>query len=165
MMNIYEWVLITATFLNSLLAGFLFAFSVVVMPGIKNLSDRGFLHSFQVMDRVIQNSQPLFMIMWLGATFALLVAAVLALMYQSGLDQTLVVSAALASVFLVQLPTITVNIPLNKKVQTLDCDAIGDEAAEQARKSFEAPWNRWNVIRSVVSSAILAILLVVLSRL
>lgn len=164
-MNIFAWVLIAATFLNSLMAGFLFAFAVVVMPGIRDLGDRDFLHSFQVIDRVIQNSQPLFMIMWLGSTFALIVAAVLAIMHQSGIDRTLVVSAALASVFLVQLPTMTVNIPLNKKVQALDFSALDADAASHAREAFESQWNRWNVFRTVVSSVILAVLLVVIRRL
>ena len=64
-MNILAWALLVATFLGSLMAGFLFAFAAVVMPGISTLGDREFLQSFQVIDRVIQNSQPLFMVMWL----------------------------------------------------------------------------------------------------
>ena len=56
-MNSFSCFLIAATFLNSLMAGFLFSFAVVVMPGIKSLSDREFLRTFQVIDRVIQNSQ------------------------------------------------------------------------------------------------------------
>ncbi len=164
-MDIFAWVLIVATFLCSLMAGFLFAFAVVVMPGIRNLGDREFLHSFQVIDRVIQGSQPLFMIMWLGSTFALVVAAALTIMHQSGFDRTLVVSAALASVFLVQLPTMTINIPLNQKVQVLDFDTLDGDAASQERKVFESRWNRWNVIRTFVSCVILAVLLVVLRRL
>ena len=43
-----------ATFLCSLVAGFLFAFAVVVMPGIRNLGDREFLRAFQEIDGVIQ---------------------------------------------------------------------------------------------------------------
>ena len=164
-MDIFAWVLIVATFLCSLMAGFLFAFAVVVMPGIRNLGDREFLHSFQVIDRVIQGSQPLFMIMWLGSTLALVVAAALTIMHQSGFDRTLVVSAALANVFLVQLPTMTVNIPLNQKVQVLDFDTLDGDAASQARRVFESRWNRWNVIRTFVSCVILAVLLVVLRRL
>ena len=163
-MNIFAWVLITATFLSSLIAGFLFAFAVVVMPGIRNLGDREFLHSFQVIDRVIQGGQPLFMIMWLGSTFGLVVAAALAIMHQSGIDRTLVVLAALASLFLVQLPTMTINIPLNQQVQELDFHTLDSDAASQARKNFESRWNRWNVIRTFVSCLILAALLVVLRR-
>ena len=164
-MNIFAWVLTTATFLCSLMAGFLFAFAVVVMPGIRDLGDREFLHSFQAIDRVIQGSQPLFMVMWLGSTLALVVAAAMAIMQQTGLDRTLVVSAAVANVFLVQLPTMTINIPLNQSVQAIDFDNLDSDAASQARQAFESQWNRWNVIRTFVSCVILAVLLVALRRL
>ena len=60
-MGIFETVLIVATLLCSLVAGLVFAFAVVVMPGIKDLKDGEFIRAFQVMDRVIQNNQPLFM--------------------------------------------------------------------------------------------------------
>ena len=163
-MNLFSWFLISATFLNSLMAGFLFAFSVVLMPGLRELGDREFLQSFQAIDRVIQNNQPLFIIMWLGATLTLFVAAVLAVMYQSGMDRNFVVLAAFASVVLVQVPTITINIPLNNTVQALDFDTLDDEAASLAREGFESKWNRWNVIRTVVSVVILTMLLVVTLR-
>lgn len=163
-MNVFSWVLITAAFLCSLMAGFLFAFAVVVMPGIKNLSDREFLQSFQVIDRVIQSNQPLFMIMWLGSTLALIVAAALAIRYETGVDRTLIVSAALASVLLVQLPTMTINIPLNGTIQELDFASLEEETASQVRENFESRWNRWNVIRTFVSCMILLALLVVLLR-
>ncbi|MGB5425029.1 MAG: hypothetical protein WBN03_22880, partial [Desulfobacterales bacterium] len=66
-MGIFQAALILATFLCSLVAGFLFAFSVVVMPGIRSLNDREFIRAFQVMDRVIQNNQPIFMLVWIGS--------------------------------------------------------------------------------------------------
>ena len=164
-MTVFVWALMIATFLCALTAGFLFAFAVVVMPGIKDLSDREFLRSFQAIDRVIQNSQPLFMLMWLGSTVVLIVAAVLAIVQQVGEDRMVIATAALASVFLVQLPTMTINIPLNNKVQSIDFDTLDDVAASQAREAFEPRWNRWNVIRTMVSCAILAGLLVVILRL
>ena len=163
-MNIFSSVLVAATFLGSLMAGFLFAFAVVVMPGIKNLDDREFLSSFQAIDRVIQNNNPMFMVMWLGSTLSLIIAAVMAIKYESALDRTLLVSAALASIFLIQLPTMTINIPLNNKVQALDVKTLDADAVSLAREEFESRWNRWNVIRTVVATLVLAILLAVLMR-
>ncbi len=164
-MSVFAWILSLATFLCALVAGFLFAFAVVVMPGIKELNDREFLRGFQVIDRVIQNGQPLFMIMWLGSTVALIVAAVVALLHQGRVEQVVVVSAAVLSVLFVQLPTMTINVPLNNRVQSLDCDALDDTSASQAREDFESRWNRWNVIRTVVSCVILSALIVLLQRL
>lgn len=146
------------------MTGFLFAFAVVVMPGIKNLEDREFLSSFQAIDRVIQNNNPLFMVMWLGSTLSLIVAAAMAIKYESGLDRVLLVAAALASVLLIQLPTMTINIPLNNQVQALDVKTLDTDAARLAREEFESRWNRWNVIRTVISILILATLLAALIR-
>lgn len=164
-MYAYAWLVMIATFLCALMAGFLFAFAVVVMPGLKQLGDRDFLRSFQAIDRVIQVGQPLFMFVWLGSTIALIVAAVMGLIYASGVDRAIIVAAAAGSVFLVQLPTIRVNIPLNNNVQALDFETLDEGAASQARGAFESRWNRWNRIRTVVSCAILAALLVLQWRL
>ena len=59
---LFQIALIMAAFLTSLVAGFLFSFAVVVMPGIRQLEDRSFIRSFQVMDGIIQNNQPLFVL-------------------------------------------------------------------------------------------------------
>ena len=40
-MTLFQTLLMTATFLCSLVAGFLFAFAVVIMPGIRSLDDGG----------------------------------------------------------------------------------------------------------------------------
>ena len=56
-MGIFPIALIVATFLCSLVAGLVFVFAIVVMPGIESLNDREFIRAFQVIDRVIQNNQ------------------------------------------------------------------------------------------------------------
>ena len=74
-MTLFKALLLLATFLCSLVAGFLFAFAVVIMPGIRSLDDGGFIRAFQVIDRVIQNNQPLFMVVWVGSVVSLIAAA------------------------------------------------------------------------------------------
>ena len=76
-MGVFQIALILAAFLCSLVAGFLFAFAIVTMPGIRSLNDQEFLRAFQVMDRVIQNKQPLFILVWVGSVVALVTSAVL----------------------------------------------------------------------------------------
>ena len=46
----------------SLVAGLLFGFAVVVMPGIAKLADKEYLLAFKHMDGIIQNNQPLFVL-------------------------------------------------------------------------------------------------------
>jgi uncharacterized membrane protein len=78
-MTAFHAVLLLAAFLCSLAAGLLFAFAIVVMPGIKKLDDRCFIRAFQAIDGVIQNSQPVFLFVWMGSALAIVVAAVMAI--------------------------------------------------------------------------------------
>ena len=157
--------LVSATLLCSLVAGFVFAFACVAMPGIGTLGDRGFLRSFQVMDRVIQNNQPLFVVVWAGSAVTLLLSAVVGLGRLAGLDQALLLAAVVVYLVGVQLPTLTINVPLNNQLQTLDLEAMSDDALAAARDDFEPRWNRWNRIRTVLATLTALLLIVLVLRL
>ena len=157
--------LIVATLLCSLVAGFVFAFACVAMPGIGTLGDREFLHSFQVMDRVIQNNQPLFVLVWAGSAVALFLSAVIGFGRLAGLDRALLLVAVVVYLVGVQLPTLTINVPLNNQLQTLDLEAMSDDALARARGDFEPRWNRWNQIRTVLATLTSALLIVLVLRL
>ena len=164
-MGIFQIALILATFLCSLVAGFLFAFALVTMPGIGSLNDPQFIRAFQVMDRVIQNNQPIFVLVWVGSVVALVTSAVLGIGQLDGAARLLMIFAALAYLLGVQLPTVTINIPLNNKLQTLDVDAMNETTQKVARKDFESRWNRWNSIRTAFASLVSALLIILLFRL
>jgi uncharacterized membrane protein len=152
--------LILATFLCSLVAGFLFAFAVVVMAGIKNLNNREFIRAFQAMDGVIQNNQPIFMVVWLGSVIALVVAAAFGVGHLDATGRLLLIVTTLAYLIGVQLPTFTINIPLNNKLQSLNVDAMDESEQQAARDAFEARWNRWNAIRTFISCFVSLLLIV-----
>ncbi len=164
-MEVFQIALILATFLCSLVAGLLFAFAIVAMPGIRSLNDREFIRAFQVMDRVIQNNQPIFMLVWVGSVVALVTSAVLSIGQLDGAERLLIVFAALAYLFGVQLPTFTINVPLNNKLQALDVDAMNETTQKAARKDFEPRWILWNSIRTAFASLASALLIVLLLRL
>ncbi len=86
-MTVFQPILILAAFLCSLVAGFLFAFAAVVMPGIRRLDDGAFIRAFQVIDGVIQNNQPMFLIVWVGSMPVLLAAAVVGVWALNGADR------------------------------------------------------------------------------
>jgi uncharacterized membrane protein len=161
-MTLFHALLFAATLLCSLVAGFLFAFASVVMPGIGRLDDVGFLRTFQVIDGVIQRGQPLFMLMWVGSLVALLLAAALSVWELSGGDRLTIILAALIYVLCVQLPTVTINIPMNNRLQRVDVAAIGEAARNETRRSFEARWNRWNAIRTICATVVSILLLLLL---
>src|SRR5262245_42075172 len=101
----FQPALILATLLCSLVAGFLFAFAAVVMPGIRRLDDGAFIRAFQAIDGVIQANQPLFLLVWVGSIPALLTATVLGLWAPSVADRVVLIGAAAVYFLGVQLPT------------------------------------------------------------
>jgi uncharacterized membrane protein len=114
------------------------------------------------MDGVIQNNQPLFMLVWVGSVVALVTAAVIGFGQLDGVGRLLVIFAALAYVLGVQLPTITINIPLNNKLQTLNVDAMNETTQKTARQAFEPRWNRWNSFRAAIASLASVLLIILL---
>ncbi|MEL6930549.1 MAG: anthrone oxygenase family protein, partial [Cyanobacteria bacterium J06600_6] len=142
----FQIVLILATLLCSLVAGFLFAFATVVMPGIKTLNDREFIRAFQVIDGVIQNNQPLMVAVWMGSILAAVAATVLGFGQLDGTQRLLSISAPIIYILGVQLSTFTINVPLNNRLQRLNVDAMDELALKAARMNFEPGWNRWNLV-------------------
>jgi uncharacterized membrane protein len=163
-MTLLSVVLVLAAFLCSLVAGFLFAFAAVVMPGIARLDDRDFIRVFQVIDRVIQNNQPVFVLVWVGSVIALLAAAVLSVWELRGVNRLLVITAALVYFLGAQLPTARINVPLNKELQRLELSTMNEVAQKRSRGDFEQQWNRWNLIRTACSSVTSILLLILLLR-
>jgi uncharacterized membrane protein len=160
----FHAVLVLATFLCSLVAGFLFAFAAVVMPGIRSLDDGGFIRAFQVIDRVIQNNQPLFVLVWVGSALALITAAVLGIWALGGADRLLIIVIALVYILGVQLPTVAINVPLNNALQNLDISTMNETERKRARERFESRWNRWNAIRTACASLVSILLVLLLLR-
>jgi uncharacterized membrane protein len=161
-MTLVQAALLVVAFLCSLVAGFLFAFAAVVMPGPRRLDDGGFIRAFQVIDGVIQDQQPLFLCVWVGSVLALVAAAVLGLGALRGAERLLIIVAALVYLLCVQLPTVTINIPLNNTLQKLDLGTMNEAARRHARQDFEPRWNRWNVFRAVCASVVSLLLALLL---
>lgn len=163
-MGFLQVALILATFLCSLVAGFLFAFAVVVMAGIKNLNNGEFIRAFQTIDGIIQNNQPIFMMVWLGSVIALIIAAALGIGHLDATGRWLLIVSTLTYLLGVQLPTFTINIPLNNTLQALNVDAMNESEQKAARDAFEGRWNRWNTIRTIFSSLVSLLLIVLALR-
>lgn len=162
---IFNVSLLAATLLCSLVAGFLFAFSVVAMPGIGQLDDRSFIRAFQTMDGIIQNNQPVFIFVWVGSVIMLIVSVAVGFTQTAGLNRVLLVTAVVVYILGVQLPTARINIPLNNKLQACNIDRMDDRDVSTARGEFENSWNRWNVARTIVATIVALALQVLLLRL
>lgn len=161
-MEIFHLALIATTLLCSLVAGFLFAFAVVIMPGISSLSDQDFIRAFRAMDRVIQKNQPIFMLVWIGSIIMLAISTILAILELPRAQQVLLFIATSLYLLSVQLPTLRINIPLNNKLQSLSIEKMDADAFRVARDEFEARWKYWNAIRTVFAVITTLILIILL---
>ena len=134
------------------------------MPGIKNLADRDFIQAFQVMDRIIQNNQPVFIFVWIGSVLVLLATLAISIVKLDGSDLLILITATIIYLFGVQLPTVIFNIPLNNKIQIINFDTINEKSVKIVRQEFESRWNRWNLFRTILSSGVSVLLIILLIR-
>ena len=155
--------LIFTILLCSLVSGFIFTYSIVVMPGLSNLNDKDFLKAFQVTDAVIQNNQPLFMFTWIGSIVAILTTIVASLITVGLLESWLIILVGAAYLLGVQGITVAIHIPLNNHIQKLNIEELNDKTLAYERKNFEAKWNFFNKIRTFVAISASSLLLIVLS--
>lgn len=160
-MPIGTLLLLAATLLCGLTTGLVFAFTVVVMPGIRTLPDREFLGAFRAIDRIIQDNDPLFLLMWVGSVVLTLAAAVVNAAELAGMHQLLLVGAVATYLLGVQLPTLVVNVPLNNQLQAIELPTLDTAALQAARQTFESRWIYWNAVRTVAGLATTVLLLVV----
>lgn len=156
-------ILLLATFLCALVAGLLFAFAVIVMPGLGHLGDRDFIRAFQQIDGVIQRGQPLFGLVWLGSALAVLLGFSIGLGRLDGPEMALLATAVGVYLLGVQLPTFMFNVPLNNALQEVDVSTGDEDTWRSAREGFEAKWNRWNRVRTGLAAFATAILIILVS--
>lgn len=160
--TIFPITLIIATLFCTLVTGLLLGFATVIMPGIKNLTDKEFIRAFQEMDGIIQNNQPIFMLVWMGSILAIVISAVIGFGQLDTIGRGIIVTATLLYIFGVQLPTITINVPLNNHLQTLTVDTMNEAELTEARLNFEPRWNQWNAIRTGIATLVSLLLMTLL---
>ena len=147
----------------SLVTGFIFTYAIIVMPGLSKLSDKEFLKAFQVTDAVIQNKQPIFMVIWVGSIVSVLSLIFISIVYV-GLSETwLIVLVALIYLMRVQGITILIHLPLNNQIQKLNLEKLKDENLKNERLNFETKWNFFNNIRTTIAFFVSLTLLIFLT--
>ena len=147
----------------SLVMGFIFTYSIVVMSGLSKLSDKEFLKAFQVTDAVIQNKQPIFMLTWIGSIVSVLSLILISITYV-GLSETwLIVLVALIYLLGVQGITILIHLPLNNQIQKINLEKLKDENLKNERLNFETKWNFFNNIRTTIAFFVSLTLLIFLT--
>ena len=106
------------------------------------------------MDGIIQNNHPLFIIVWVGSVLTLMLSAVFGLWHLDSISRITLLLATVIYIVGVQLPTITINVPLNNRLQAHDASSSDDTVQIQARNDFESRWNFWNSFRTILASLV-----------
>lgn len=155
--NIDIIVLLFSTLFTGLTAGLCFTWTNAITPGIGALDDLTFLKAFQAMNRTIIN--PWFLLVFFSPTFLLIGNAFLF----KGSNQITFTSFLIAAVLFfagVSLVTIFKNVPLNELLDKTILEAASEAELVNLRATFEKPWNRWHLLRTVCSIAAFVLLLV-----
>lgn len=135
-------VLIAATVAAGLLAGLFYAYTVSVMPGLARGGDAAFVEGMRGINIAIVNGW--FMLTFLGAPVLTALAGFLHL--RAGWTLWWIV-AGFACLLAMLVITAAVHIPLNNALDA------GRDGYAQLRARFEAPWVRWNTVRTLASIA------------
>lgn len=149
-----ETVTVIAAVLSGLFAGLFVTFSYAVMPGLRRTDDSTFGSSMREINIAILN--PVLALVFGGSVLTSITAAIV------GFDDEaarwwLVAGAAL--VVAAGAVTMGINVPMNDR---LEAGVTAGEPPASQREAFEAPWVRWNIVRSVLSTAGFVALLVAL---
>lgn len=146
--------LIVATITTGWIAGLFYAFSCSVMIALRTAGERTFIDVMQRINAAILNGW--FFLGFVGALVSTGLAVVLEFF---SADASAMVPSVAAFVLYVGMIGVTrgVNIPLN-----LELDAAGnpERLADPGavRRNFEARWVRWNLVRTVLTTASLGCL-------
>lgn len=142
-------VLFMTVILVGLMSGLFYSWSVSVMRGLKDLPDREFIVAMQSMNRAILN--PLFFVAFMGAGILLIVSCVQHFQKPLDLRYLLLLSSTffyLTGVFGV---TVTVNVPLNNRLDVFNLETPDFNEIKKIRTDFETRWNFFNNIRTICS--------------
>ena len=161
-MNFLEVYLILSILSCSLVTGFIFTYSVVVMPGFSKLNDKDFIRAFQVTDNIIQNNQPLFMLIWIGSILSVISTIVFSIFNINADYSIFIIVTGFFYLIGVQGLTISIHIPLNNNIQKIDVDKEDELKQKEVRKEFEIKWNYYNRIRTVVAFTVTTLLMLIL---
>ena len=162
-MDILDISLFFTILLSALVTGFILTYAIVIMPGLSNLDDKEFIKAFQVTDGIIQNNQPIFILIWVGSIMSVLGTIITSILSLGILDAWIIIFAGVVYLLVVQGITISIHLPLNKSIQNIDINSSNFQTLSKERIAFEKKWNYFNNIRTVVAFIVVLIFLSILT--
>ena len=149
--------------LCALAAGFILTYAIIVMPGLSKLDDKEFIKAFQVTDGIIQNNQPIFILIWVGSIISVLGTIITSILSLGIVEAWLIIFAGIIYLLGVQGISISIHLPLNKHIQKIDINSTNSQTLSEVRKNFETKWNYFNNIRTGIALFVILIFLLILT--
>lgn len=149
--------LFLAILLTALIAGLFFGWSCSVIPGLARVPDPVYVHTMWSINRAIQN--PVFLLVFLGATVVLPIAACQEFRALGALRSAPVLAATALYLFGTFGVTMFGNVPLNNMLDQVDPAVATAERITSVRAAFERPWIKLHTLRTIASVLALALLL------
>ena len=149
-----SWLRLACALWVGVMAGFFFAFSFVVMPGLAAMEPLAALASMQAINLAVRNA--VFATGFFGALVLSVAVALHALVRRDAPADRLALSAVLIYLIGAFGVTSAFNVPLNGEIAPLD-PARPENA--QAMVSYIAEWTLWNHVRTLASLASFVLLL------
>lgn len=148
--TVHEFLLVAAVLTSGLLAGFFYAYSCSVLPGLRRTEDATFVETMTAINEAVRN--PLFALSFLGGPLLTATSAVLAVL--AGTAGPLLWGPSIATLLhvLAFLVTGGGNLRLNAAL------ARDASSPAQARARFTDPWRRLNALRgALVAGSVVAL--------
>ncbi|MEM1377109.1 MAG: anthrone oxygenase family protein [Pseudomonadota bacterium] len=137
----------TALTLFILIAGFFYAFSVCVMPGLNRTDPAVAIEAMQAINEAVRN--PLFFVTFFLTPVAAVLAALVAWHSGSAIGAIFMAGAAITYFALALLLTANINVPMNEALALVDLTSA--DAAE-IWADYSERWTFWNTFRTVAST-------------
>ncbi len=148
------WLYLACAVWVGVMAGFFFAFSFVVMPGLSAMEPLAALASMQAINLAVRNA--VFALGFFGALILCIAVALHALIRRDAPAWRLALSAALSYLVGAFGVTTLFNVPLNAEIAPLD-PARPENAG--AMVAYISQWTLWNHVRTLASLAAFVLLL------
>lgn len=131
------------------IAGFFYAYSVSVMPGLNLITPKDAIYAMQNLNYGTRNGLFLFTflctpIISIGLAF---------LLFFTGEKPAAVLLAIGVAVYIAGsfIPTTTISVPMNHAIETLEVSTLSTQEALKVWDEYSVEWTFWNSIRSIMA--------------
>ena len=149
--------------LCALAAGFILTYAIIIMPGLSKLDDKEFIKAFQVTDGIIQNNQPIFILIWVGSIISVLGTIITSILSLGIVEAWPIIFVGVIYLLGVQGITISIHLQLNKHIQKIDVNSNNSQTLREVRRNFETKWNYFNNVRTGIALFVILIFMLILT--